>query len=124
MSELRERQPLSFHFFFLSLSKNSLWCFARFLSLACDLSCCRPGPLSISSRQENETKKSDKRSSFQIISIESIKAMTIDEAAPAPAPAAPAPPPPTRDAAAPLTDAEAALYDRQLRVWGVEAQKR
>ena len=32
--------------------------------------------------------------------------------------------PPATDDAALLTDAEAALYDRQLRVWGVEAQKR
>ena len=52
--------------------------------------------------------------------------MTIDKAAPPPA----APPPggdaaAAADAAAPLlTDAEAALYDRQLRVGGVEAQKR
>lgn len=45
--------------------------------------------------------------------------MAIDEAA---APAAPATANPDDDAL--LTDAEAALYDRQLRVWGVEAQKR
>ena len=53
--------------------------------------------------------------------------MTIEAAAAAAAPTAAAPAaaaPPPRDASAPLTDAEAALYDRQLRVWGVEAQKR
>ena len=48
--------------------------------------------------------------------------MAIDEAAPAAAPTAS---PGDAAATAPLlTDAEAALYDRQLRVWGVEAQKR
>ncbi len=31
----------------------------------------------------------------------------------------PAPPPPR-----PMTDDELALYDRQLRVWGVDAQRR
>jgi len=53
--------------------------------------------------------------------------MTIEAAAAAAAPTAAAPAaaaPPPRDASAPLTDVEAALYDRQLRVWGVEAQKR
>lgn len=53
--------------------------------------------------------------------------MTIEAAAAAAAPTAAAPAaaaPPPRNASAPLTDAEAALYDRQLRVWGVEAQKR
>lgn len=29
-----------------------------------------------------------------------------------------------QDIMAELTDAEAAVYDRQLRVWGVEVQKR
>ena len=48
--------------------------------------------------------------------------MMIDEAK---APAAAAPGDAAAAATAPLlTDAEAALYDRQLRVWGVEAQKR
>ena len=37
-------------------------------------------------------------------------------------PDAPAAPPP--DAPAALTEAEAEVYDRQLRVWGVESQKR
>ena len=49
--------------------------------------------------------------------------MTMDEAAAAAAAANPAPAPGGGGDAL-LTDAEAALYDRQLRVWGVEAQKR
>ena len=47
--------------------------------------------------------------------------MTFDGADAAPSAPAPAPAP---GGDALLTDAEAALYDRQLRVWGVEAQKR